>query len=107
VLRIGKPTAGKAGDAGLVAVRPENISLRPSGDTRDAVNSFPAKVVEGHFHGTQTTYAIETLGHRLEAVELGTIPRFNAKDEIRVVIPPDQSWVFPQSEANAQASSAH
>ena len=62
---------------------------------RDAVNSFPARVIEGHFHGTQTTYAIETLGHRLEAVELGTVPRFNAQDEIRVVIPPDHSWVFP------------
>ena len=28
------------------------------------VNSFPARVIEGHFHGTQTTYAIDTLGHR-------------------------------------------
>jgi hypothetical protein len=61
------------------------------------VNSFPARVIEGHFHGTQTTYAIETLGHRLEAVELGTVPRFSAQDAIRVVIPPDHSWVFPQT----------
>jgi hypothetical protein len=53
-------------------------------------------VIEGHFHGTQTTYAVETLGHRLEAIELGTVPRFNAQDQIRVVIPPDHSWVFPQ-----------
>jgi iron(III) transport system ATP-binding protein len=107
MLRVGQPTAGKAGDAVVVAVRPENISLRANGDAGEAVNSFPAKVVEGHFHGTQTTYAIETLGHRLEAVELGTVPRFNANDEVRVVIPPDQSWVFPQSEANAQTSSSH
>ena len=54
-------------------------------------------MIEGHFHGTQTTYAVETLGHRLEAIELGTVPRFNAQDQIRVVIPPDHSWVFPHA----------
>jgi hypothetical protein len=48
-------------------------------------------VIENHFHGTQTTYALETLGHRIEAIELGTVPRFAAQDQIRVVIPPDQS----------------
>jgi hypothetical protein len=53
-------------------------------------------VVEGHFHGTQTIYALDALGHRIEAIELGTVPRFSAQDQIRVVIPPDQSWVFPQ-----------
>jgi hypothetical protein len=53
-------------------------------------------VIEGHFHGTQTTYALETLGHRVEAIELGTVPRFSAQDTIRIVIPPDHSWVFPQ-----------
>ena len=97
VLRIGAPTPGHAGDAVVVAVRPENISLSRNGDAAGAVNSFPARVVEGHFHGTQTTYAIETLGHRLEAIELGTVPRFSAEDSIRVVIPPDHSWVFPHA----------
>src|SRR5215208_5539275 len=96
VLRTTAAARGKPGDAVLVAVRPENILLRPNGD-ESGQNSFPARVIEGHFHGTQTTYAIETLGHRLEAVELGTVPRFSAQDAIRVVIPPDQSWVFPQT----------
>jgi len=95
VLRITQPPRGKTGDAVLVAVRPENILLRANGEAA-AANSFPARVIEGHFHGTQTTYAIETLGHRLEAIELGTVPRFNAEDSIRIVIPPDHSWVFPQ-----------
>jgi iron(III) transport system ATP-binding protein len=96
VLRITVPR-GKPGDAVVVAVRPENIVLRANGDAADAVNSFPARVIEGHFHGTQTTYAIETLGHRLEAIELGTVPRFAAHDAIRIVIPPDHSWVFPHT----------
>jgi iron(III) transport system ATP-binding protein len=96
VIQIGQLPKGKSGDAVVVAVRPENISLRQNGDAAGAVNSFPARVLEGHFHGTQTTYAIETLGHRLEAIELGTVPRFNAQDQIRIVIPPDHSWVFPQ-----------
>ncbi len=95
-LRITGSPRAKPGEAVLVAVRPENILLRANGDASDAVNSFPARVIEGHFHGTQTTYAIETLGHRLEAVELGTVPRFNAEDSIRIVIPPDHSWVFRQ-----------
>ncbi len=95
VLRVAH-TKAKPGDAIVVAVRPENILLRANGDAADSVNSFPARVVEGHFHGTQTTYAIETLGHKLEAIELGTVPRFNAQDSIRIVIPPDHSWVFPQ-----------
>jgi iron(III) transport system ATP-binding protein len=107
LLRIGKPTTGKAGDAVVVAVRPENLVLRANGDAADAVNSFPARVIEGHFHGTQTTYAIETLGHRLEAIELGTVPRFSAQDAIRVVIPPDQSWVFPQAGSQASVPSSH
>src|SRR4029077_10501812 len=75
VLRIAAPR-GKQGDAVLVAIRPENILLRANGEAADA-NSFPARVIEGHFHGTQTTYALETLGHRLEAIELGTVPRFS------------------------------
>jgi len=96
LLRVGLGTPGRSGDAVLVAVRPENILLRVSGEGTDAINSFPARVIENHFHGTQTTYALDALGHRIEAVELGTVPRFSAQDQIRVVIPPDQSWVFPQ-----------
>jgi len=95
-LRIGAKPTGKAGDAVVVAVRPENILLHQNGDASGAVNSFPGRVIEGHFHGTQTIYAIETLGARVEAIELGTVPRFAVQDEIRVVIPPDQSWVFPE-----------
>jgi iron(III) transport system ATP-binding protein len=95
MLRIAQPLAGQTGDSVLVAVRPENISLRANGEAADSVNSFAGRVIEGHFHGTQTTYAVETLGHRLEAIELGTVPRFTAQDQIRVVIPPDHSWAFP------------
>src|ERR1044072_3953650 len=96
-IQISAPIKGKSGDAGVVAVRPENISLRANGDPASAVNSFPGRLIERHCHGTQTTYAIQTLGHRLEAIELGTVPRFNAQDQIRVVIPPDHSWVFPHA----------
>ena len=82
VLRIGAPTPGQAGDAVVVAVRPENIALSRNGDAAGVVNSFPARVVEGHFHGTQTTYAIETLGQRLEAIESapcrGFLPRIRS-----------------------------
>ena len=55
-------------------------------------------MIEGHFHGTQTTYTIETLGHRLEAIELGTVPRFLAADTIRV----DYPWI--EGEARSLAA---
>src|SRR5436190_6538014 len=84
-LRIGQAIAGNAGDQVLVAVRPENITLRANGDAAERVNSFSARVIEGHFHGTQTTYAVETLGHRIEAIELGTVRRFSKDEPIRVV----------------------
>jgi iron(III) transport system ATP-binding protein len=48
VLRIGAPTPGKAGDAVLVAVRPENIALRPNGAAADA-NSFSGPRRRGSF----------------------------------------------------------
>jgi iron(III) transport system ATP-binding protein len=99
MLLIGQAIPGNAGDSVLVAVRPENITLRANGDAADSVNSFSARVIEGHFHGTQTTYAVETLGHRIEAIELGTVPRFSKNEPIRVVIPPDHSWVFPNTGA--------
>jgi iron(III) transport system ATP-binding protein len=99
LLRIGQAIPGNAGDQVLVAVRPENITLRANGDAADSVNSFSARVIEGHFHGTQTTYAVEALGHRIEAIELGTVPRFSKDEPIRVVIPPDHSWVFPNTGA--------
>jgi iron(III) transport system ATP-binding protein len=99
LLRIGQAIPGNAGDQVLVAVRPENITLRANGDAADSVNCFSARVIEGHFHGTQTTYAVEALGHRIEAIELGTVPRFSKDEPIRVVIPPDHSWVFPNTGA--------
>jgi iron(III) transport system ATP-binding protein len=99
LLRIGQAIPGNAGDSVLVAVRPENILLRANGDAADSVNSFSARVIEGHFHGTQTTYVVETLGHRIEAIELGTVPRFSKDEPIRVAIPPDHSWVFPNTGA--------
>jgi iron(III) transport system ATP-binding protein len=97
VLHVGGAAPGNAGAPVVVAIRPENIALKGAQENGDATNSFPARVIEGHFHGTQTTYALETLGHKVEAIELGTVPRFAVNDTIRVVIPPEFSWVFPDA----------
>src|SRR3954466_5361315 len=48
-LRIAQAIPGNAGDQVLVAVRPENIALRANGEAADGVNSFSARVIEGHF----------------------------------------------------------
>ena len=93
-LRIAQPIAGSVGDAVVVAIRPENVVLTVANGAQVA-NGFAGRVVEEHFHGTQTVYSVAALGHTLEAIELGTIPRFRAGDAVHVTLPPQHAWVFP------------
>jgi iron(III) transport system ATP-binding protein len=87
--------AGKAGDAVTVAIRPENILLDVANGAAQGPNGFPGKIAESHFHGTQTVYTVDALGKRIEAIELGTVPRFRDGDAVSVTLPPQFAWVFP------------
>ena len=59
------------GDKVRIALRPENIGIGP----QDGANSFPARVLDRRYQGTQTVYDIDLFGQRLEALELGTAAR--------------------------------
>jgi ABC-type Fe3+/spermidine/putrescine transport system ATPase subunit len=93
-LRIEAPITGRVGEAVVVAIRPENVVLSVVNGATVA-NGFIGRVVEEHFHGTQTVYSVAALGHTLEAIELGTVPRFRAGDAVHVALPPQHAWVFP------------
>ena len=47
------------------------------------------------FQGNQTIYEIDALGARLEAIELGTLPRHAVGAEVALLLPPGLCWGFP------------
>jgi iron(III) transport system ATP-binding protein len=96
-LRVEPALSGTPGEPVIVALRPENISLHAGHETIEGVNAFPARVAEEHFQGSHTIYVVEALGARVQAVEMGTVPRFSVGEPIRIVIPPKLSWVFPDT----------
>src|SRR6267154_2209523 len=55
------------GEKVRIALRPENISI----GKQDGPNIFPARVLDRRYQGTQTVYAIDLFGRRLEVLELG------------------------------------
>ena len=80
------------GQAVVIAVRPENISL-----TAQATQaSLPVRVRQLQFLGVQTNYELEVFGQTLEVTELGTAPRFEAGAEVFMTLPPEQCWGYPE-----------
>ena len=72
------------GGAVSVMVRPENVVL---GVGEDAV---VGRVLSAHYQGVQTVYALDVLGTRIEAVEMGTAPRYAVGDLVGVGLPVGQ-----------------
>jgi iron(III) transport system ATP-binding protein len=73
-----------------IALRPENIGIgRPDGG-----NTFPAKILDRRYQGTQTAYGIELFGRRLEAIELGTAARHQVGIETPVSLPRESLWAY-------------
>ena len=68
------------GDKVRVALRPENIGI----GRQDGANIFSARVLDRRYQGTQTVYAIDLFGRRLEALELGTAARHQVGVETTV-----------------------
>jgi iron(III) transport system ATP-binding protein len=80
----------KPGDKTRIAFRPENVAL----DRQLLGNSFPTKVLERRYLGTQTVYDIDIAGRKLEALELGTAARHAAGSEIMVSLPAAGLWAY-------------
>ena len=71
-----------------VMIRPENVVLG-GGDA-----SIQGRVLEAHYQGVQTIYALDVLGTRIEAVETGTAPRYAEGDQVPVQLPPAQCMAY-------------
>jgi iron(III) transport system ATP-binding protein len=80
----------EVGDKVRIALRPENIGIA----RQDGVNSFPARVLDRRYQGTQTVYDIDLFGRRLEALELGTAARHQVGTETSVCLPPEACWAY-------------
>ena len=52
-----------------------------------------------HYHGVQTVYELSALGTRLDAVELGTTPRYAVGEVVEVTLPPHLCMVYAQDAA--------
>jgi iron(III) transport system ATP-binding protein len=90
------PKGLQAGEAVKIAVRPENVQLGAGASS--APNRFTAKVAAQHYQGVQTVYELEALGGKLEALELGTTPRYANGADVDIVLPPQLCWAFPATE---------
>jgi len=91
------PANVAAGEAVKIALRPENIRLGANGAAEP--NTFTAQVAGHRYQGTQTVYELDMLGGRLDALELGTIVRYPVGSEVKVVLPPDQCWAYPERQS--------
>ncbi|HET7849388.1 MAG TPA: ABC transporter ATP-binding protein [Pseudolabrys sp.] len=78
------------GDKVRIAFRPENIAIGANGGG----NVVRARVSDRRYHGTQTIYDIDVLGHRLEALELGTAARHEIGTDAAVSLPRDALWAY-------------
>ena len=75
------------GAAVRVMIRPENVVLGEGG-------GLDGRVLEAHYQGVQTIYALDVLGTRIEAVETGTAPRYAEGDQVPVHLPPEQCMAY-------------
>jgi iron(III) transport system ATP-binding protein len=77
------------GDKVRIALRPENIRIGGNG-----ANTFPARVTDRRYQGTQTVYDVELFGKRLEALELGTAARHEVGVETTVALAREGCWAY-------------
>lgn len=74
---ISLPANGKVtmGDKGVIAIRPEQISVRSISETLESSHSFVGKVLDFLYVGDVTTYVIELAnGARVEALLANAMP---------------------------------
>ncbi|BBK31731.1 iron(III) transport system ATP-binding protein [Stella humosa] len=85
------PEGATPGVPAVIAIRPENLMLAPPGSEGTGLHG---RIVTETFHGTQTIYRVEAMGSILEAVEMGTVPRFAPGADVTVQVPASACRVF-------------
>ena len=94
------PGTLKDGEAVLVGLRPENITLWEASSAGAGPQQFAGRIVRRRFHGGQSVYTVALLGTELDVVELGTAPRFAPDTDVLVGVLPDLCWAFPDGALN-------
>ncbi len=87
------PGTAREGETVDIAVRPENVRI--GAGTGTETNTFKARVAAQRYQGTQTVYELDMLGGRIDALELGTAPRYPVGSEVAVMLPAEQCWAYP------------
>ena len=85
------------GDKVRIALRPETIRIGGNG-----ANTFPARVTDRRYQGTQTVYDVELFGKRLEALELGTAARHEVGVETTVALAREGCWAYRDEGKNGE-----
>src|ERR1700710_2623064 len=85
------------GDKVRIALRPETIRIGGNG-----ANTFPARVTDRRYQGTQTVYDVELFGRRLEALELGTAARHEVGVETTVALAREGCWAYRDEGKNGE-----
>jgi iron(III) transport system ATP-binding protein len=89
------PAGMPKGDAVRIALRPDNVQFNPP--LADP-NRFTAQVLAQHYQGLQTVYELALFGSKIEAVDVGSAPRFPVGSQVAIAIPPNACWAFsPES----------
>ncbi len=100
VLRARMHGSAAVGVAVQVMVRPENVLL-------GAEIGVSGRVQRASFMGVQTSYEILALGARIEAVEMGTQPRFAEGAEVLVHLPPPHCLAYRGSARGSVKAANH
>jgi iron(III) transport system ATP-binding protein len=85
------PAGIPQGDAVRIALRPDNVQFNPQGN---GPNRFDAEILAQHYRGVQTVYELSLFGGRIEAVDVGSAPRFPVGSKVTIAIPPNACWAF-------------
>ncbi|GAC1346173.1 MAG: ABC transporter ATP-binding protein [Acetobacteraceae bacterium] len=79
-----------AGSTVQVMIRPENVELGSNGGATGTVT-------RANFMGVHTSYDISVLGAQIQAVEMGTRPRYAAGDTVAVALPPAHCMAYARA----------
>ncbi|HEX7927370.1 MAG TPA: ABC transporter ATP-binding protein [bacterium] len=85
------PAGTPQGNQVRIALRPDNIQFNPP--PQDP-NRFTTEVLQQHYQGLQTVYELSLSGSRIEAVDVGSAPRFPVGSQVTIAIPPNACWAF-------------
>ena len=98
VVDFGDGRTGEAGAAACAAAGRQGSCGAAAGKYRHRPaagdNIFAARVLDRRYQGTQTVYAIDLFGRRLEALELGTAARHQVGVDTMVSVPKEACWAY-------------